>query len=104
VIQLAKTTDLVRGRQVFKNYTQATLKARYDYNLRSDAWNGELIASASHAMFKFSDDQDVRITAGCTVPLSPAGPGTAAPFLRLEENCWSVTSDLKGGWMVRYAL
>ena len=103
-MRLAKRTDYVRGRHVLGSYTQAKLKARYDYNPRTEAWGGEATAAVSHAMFRVSEDQDVRISAGCRVPLSPTGAGAAEPFLRVEENCWSATTDLKGGWRVAYAL
>ena len=46
----------------------------------------------------------MRLTAGCRIPLTPNGAGKAAPFLRVEENCWGVTTDLKGGFIINYAL
>jgi hypothetical protein len=103
-IRLAKNMDIVRGRAVLNTYTAAKLSASYDYNARTERWGGEAIAMLSHAMFKFSDDQDLRLTAGCRVPLYATGPGPASPFVRIEENCWRVESDLKGSWSVRYAL
>ena len=97
---------MIRGREVLNTYTQAILQANYDYNVRTEAWRGVAIGKLSHAMFKFSDDQDLRITAGCRVPLSPTGAGKAEPFLRLEENCWSLTAELggRGWWRIDYRL
>jgi len=103
-VRLAKGTDVVRGRQVLRSYTQAAFKARYDYNVRTESWSGEAVAAVSHAMFRFSDDQDLRLTAGCRVPLTARGAGEPHPFVRLEENSWSVTADTKGGWKMMYAL
>lgn len=103
-VRLGKNTDIVRGRQVLNSYTQAKLSASYDYNVRTERWGGEAIAMVSHAMFRFSDEQDLRVTAGCRVPLYSSGTGRASPFVRIEENCWRVESDLNGSWSVRYAL
>ena len=36
----------------------------------SSQWSGEVHARLSHAMFRFADDQDVRLTAGVRAPLS----------------------------------
>jgi hypothetical protein len=103
-IRLNKQSDIVRGRQNLNSYTQASLRANYNYNIKTEAWGGEALATVKHAMFKFSDDQDLRITAGCRIPLTPSGAGKAVPFVRVEENCWGVTADLKGGFIINYAL
>lgn len=103
-VAVAKSSHVVRGRHVLASYTQATLKAHYDFNPRTERWGGEAEASASHAMFRFADDQDVRVSAGARVPLTPAGPGRAAPFLEVQENCWSLTTDLRREWRVTYSL
>ena len=95
---------MVRGRQVLNSYTQASLRANYNYNIKTEKWGGEALATLSHAMFRFSDDQDVRFTAGCRIPLTPTGAGKAEPFVRVEENCWGVTADLKGGFIIKYSL
>ena len=103
--RLAKSTDVVRGRLLINSYTQAQLKGHYDYNVRTEAWSGEAVATLSHALFRFSDDQDLKVSGGCRVPLSAAaGVGKIEPFLRLEENCWRVTTDFKGKWTMQYRL
>lgn len=46
----------------------------------------------------------MRLTLGVRAPLSPAGVGQAEPFLRLQENCWSVNVDRHGAWNIGYDL
>ncbi|KAH7623685.1 putative Outer envelope pore protein 21A, chloroplastic [Nannochloris sp. 'desiccata'] len=103
-VRLNKQSEMVRGRQVLNSYTEASLRANYNYNIKTEAWGGEAVAKISTALFKFSDDQDVRLSAGCRIPLTPNGAGKAVPFVRVEENCWGVTTDLKGGFVINYAL
>lgn len=67
-------------------------------------WAGEASASLSHAIFRFTEDQDLRLTAGVRAPLSPAGIGQPEPFLRLQENCWSLNMDRHGAWSIKYDL
>ena len=55
-------------------------------------------------MFRFTEDQDVRVTAGVRLPLLQSGVGDPQPFLRLQENAWSLHADAKGGWRVTYDL
>lgn len=101
---VAKQSEIIRGRQVLRNYSQANFKASYDYNVRTENWTGQASASLSHAMFRFAEDQDVRITAGYQTTLSNFGLSQPKPFVRIEENCWRFESDLNGSWFVRYAL
>jgi hypothetical protein len=103
-VPLTKSFEVVRSRHVMRSYTQAKVKAEYNYNLRTERWGGEAVAQLSRAVFRFADDQDVRLTVGCRVPLTPSGPGTAESFLRVQENCWSVTANRYGDWRVMYSL
>ncbi|EFN55602.1 hypothetical protein CHLNCDRAFT_52218 [Chlorella variabilis] len=95
-VQVQRSQEVVRNRLLLRNYTQASLGANYDYNLRSEKWGGELHARLSHAIFRFTDDQDVRLTAG--------GVGDPKPYARLQENCWSLTFHPNGEWRVGYDL
>ena len=67
-------------------------------------WGGEVLGSVSHAIFRFTEEQDLRLTAGVRAPLTEAGLGEAQPFLRLQENCWGITFDRHGSWRVTYDL
>lgn len=55
-------------------------------------------------MFRFTEDQDVRLTAGVRAPLTHKGVGEARPYLRLQENCWSLVVHPDGEWRVAYDL
>jgi hypothetical protein len=103
-LRLAKRADVVRGRAVLRSYTQAAARARYEYCPRTDAWAGEASAALSHAAFRLAADQDVRVSAGVRAALGPKGLlGRPEPFLRVQENCWSLTADARG-WRVSYDL
>jgi hypothetical protein len=103
-LTISKQSDIIRGRQVLRNYSQAKFKASYDYNVRTEKWTGKASASLSHAMFRFAEDQDVRITAGYQTSINSYGLTEPKPFVRIEENCWQFESDFNGSWHVRYAL
>ncbi|KAL4457292.1 hypothetical protein ABPG75_012157 [Micractinium tetrahymenae] len=103
-VQVQRSQEVVRNRLLLRNYTQAAVAANYDYNVRTEKWAGELHGHVSHAIFRFTDDQDVRITAGVRAPLTQQGVGTAKPYLRLQENCWALTVHPDGQWRVSYDL
>jgi hypothetical protein len=101
---IQKTQEVIRGRAILRNYTQLKLSARYDYSPQADRFSGSAVAALSHAMFRITDDMDVRLTAGVAVPLSAKGAGRAEPFFRVQENSWSLVADSRGGWRVAYDL
>lgn len=103
-VQVQRSQEVVRNRLLLRNYTQAALAANYDYNVRTEKWGGELHAHLSHAIFRFTDDQDIRITTGVRAPLSQQGVGTAKPYARIQENCWALTVHPDGEWRVSYDL
>eukprot|EP00887_Chlorella_sp_A99_P007997 scaffold12.g7997.t1 len=90
---LNKRQEVVRNRVLLRSYSQASLAASYDYNMRTERWSGELAGA------------DLRITAGVRAPVSDRGMvGRAEPFLRLQENCWGLTIDRRGNWTATYDL
>ena len=93
-----------KGLPILKNYTQLTLAATYDYNMRNEIWGGEAHASVSHAIFKFVDNQDVRVTVGVRGRINQTGLADYEPYLRVQENCWSILTNLKGDWRLTYDL
>ncbi|PSC73740.1 outer envelope pore [Micractinium conductrix] len=103
-VQVQRSQEVVRSRILLRNYTQAAVAANYDYNVRSEKWAGELHAHLSHAIFRFTDDQDVRLTAGVRAPVTHQGVGVAQPYVRLQENCWALTVHPDGKWRVSYDL
>lgn len=103
-VKVQRTQDYLKNRVLLRSYTQATAQASYDYNLRTEKWGGELHARISHAIFRFTNDQDVRLTAGVRAPMTQQGVGVARPYARLQENCWSLTVHPDGEWRVAYDL
>ncbi|PRW57685.1 outer envelope pore isoform A [Chlorella sorokiniana] len=103
-LAVQRSQEVVRGRLLLRNYTQASVAANYDYNIRTEQWGGEVHAHLSHAIFRFTDDQDVRVTAGVRAPLTQQGVGAAQPYLRVQENCWALTVQPDGQWRVSYDL
>lgn len=86
---------------------QAHARANYDYDIKKDTWSGKGEIGVSHAMFRFADDQDVRFTAGTQCSLSSRGITNPQPFVKFEENNWSlvVTSNgQRSSWRISYAL
>lgn len=103
-VAVQRSQEVVRSRLLLRNYTQAAVAANYDYNIRTEQWAGELHGHVSHAIFRFTDDQDVRLTAGVRAPLTQRGVGEARPYLRVQENCWALTVHPDGQWRVSYDL
>jgi hypothetical protein len=50
-------------------------------------WGGELHARISHAIFRFTNDQDVRLTAGVRAPVTQQASFTALAAVLLR-GCW----------------
>lgn len=67
-------------------------------------WTGVAKAELRHTAFHVLGDTDLRLSAGVRAPLGPAGAGKPEPYLRLQENCWSLTVGRKGTWAVTYDL
>lgn len=47
-------------------------------------WRGEASACLSHAVLRFTEDQDLRVTAGVRAPLTQHSVGQPEPFLRVQ--------------------
>ncbi|KAL6780985.1 hypothetical protein ACKKBG_A09295 [Auxenochlorella protothecoides x Auxenochlorella symbiontica] len=101
---LNRVQHLTRNRVVLDSYTQAVARVHYDFNPRSETWRGEASACLSHAVLRFTEDQDLRVTAGVRAPLTQHSVGQPEPFLRVQENCWTLNVDRHGGWNVLYDL
>lgn len=64
-------------------------------------WAGELHGHVSHAIFRFTDDQDVRITAGVRAPLShQVGPPQPQPARPAAQPCWVFSSRAQAMWLL----
>lgn len=102
--RIAETRKVSRGRDYLDNATDIRLKARYDYNLQADSWSGDAFAALSHASFKLHDNMDFRLSLGVKGRMNRGQVSQLQPVLKIEENCWSFTTDCKGTWCVNYLL
>lgn len=104
---LHRSEDVLRSKVVVNGYTQAVARARYDYSPRADAWAGEASLAVSHAMLRFTDDQDVRVTAGVQVPLYQQSTGKPEPFFRVQASGSGVGrkggEKKRAGWETAHA-
>ncbi|KAI8103224.1 hypothetical protein M9435_004566 [Picochlorum sp. BPE23] len=70
----------------------------------ADSWSGDAVAELSHASFKVNDNMDLRVSLGMKGSINRGRVSQMQPVLRIEENCWSFTTDCKGIWHVDYLL
>lgn len=102
--RIAEKRRVSRGKDFLDSATDIRLKARYDYNFQADSWSGDAIAELSHASFKVNDNMDLRVSLGMKGSINRGGVSQMQPVLKIEENCWSFTTDCKGMWHVDYLL
>lgn len=102
--RIAEKRRVSRGKDFLDSATDIRLKARYDYNLQADSWSGNAVVEVSHASFKVNDAMDLRVSLGMKGSINRGQISRMQPVLKIEENCWSFTTDCKGTWVVDYLL
>lgn len=102
--RVAEKVRLIRGKDTLDNSTDMRLKASYAYNLRRDVWTGNVFCGISHTMFRLHDTMDIRVSAGLETSINKNKLQTMEPVIKVEENNWTLSTDLSGKWRVSYLL
>ncbi|KAK9840735.1 hypothetical protein WJX81_001122 [Elliptochloris bilobata] len=79
-------------------------KAQVDYNTQSQKVDGVGRVQLARTIYNFTDTQDVRAVIGYRVHVDKNGRTVGAYYGRLQENNWSLNTDFRGWWGVRYDL
>lgn len=90
--------------QLGKGDTWLKLSQDALYNPQTQKPSGIGSAQVSKSFFNFTDTQDVRASVGCNAFINHRGDIVTAPFAQIRENNWSLNTDLKGNWSIRYDL
>ncbi|KAK9830477.1 hypothetical protein WJX72_011951 [[Myrmecia] bisecta] len=107
---ISGTEDVLCGLTVKKQFqlgegeNWATFKAQADYNTQTQKMVGLGRAQFSKAIYNFTDTQDLRLRLGYKAHVTQEGVVTGEPYGQLRENNWSLNTDFKGHWSVRYDL
>ena len=67
-------------------------------------WTGNVFCGISHTMFRLHDTMDIRVSAGLETSINKNKLQTMEPVIKVEENNWTLSTDLSGKWRVSYLL